>query len=271
MGLASDDKDIYFSIDAGSVLTDVNNYSSPTPGRSHPDILSNSAVRVSLNDSGIQLMDFFRPYDYQSNAGLDIGSSGISLLNPTAFHTSTAARIGISTGRHSNMYVLDLDNLGGYRTGTNGTNSVLQTVRLPGGIFGGVGSYHLENGYLYVNPGNSPLMAYRWSPSLDSSNSSTPLLEIAGTSSTSNLHRIGVGIPTVTSFNEQTGSGIVWITDVERGLLAYKAVPVNDTLIEIALPKVEGALRFGRPVFGDGKVYVVDGKDRLVALGAGGR
>jgi hypothetical protein len=60
----------------------------------------------------------------------------------------------------------------------------------------------------------------------------------------------------------------VWVTDVERGLLAYKAVPVNGSLVEFPLPKVDGAMKYSRPVFGDGRVYLVDGTGTLVALGA---
>ena len=196
---------------------------------------------------------------------LEVG--GVSVLDSTIFNTSTAARIGIAAGRNSKMYVLDLDNLGGYRTGMNGTDSVLQTIRLRGGVFGGIGSYPLEGGYLYVNPENASLEAYRLRPSLPRPSHSDSLFEVAGTSPVLNSRSGGVGIPTVTSLNGEPGSGMVWVTDVERGLLAYKAVPVNGTLIEITLPKVEGAMKYGRPVFGNGKVYIVDGKDRLIALG----
>jgi hypothetical protein len=83
-----------------------------------------------------------------------------------------------------------------------------------------------------------------------------------------NRHLDGVGTPTVTSNQGKAGSGIVWVTDVDKGLLAYKAVPVNGSLVEIPLPIVEGALKYGRPVFGDGRVYVIDGTGRLVVLGA---
>ena len=74
----------------------------------------------------------------------------------------------------------------------------------------------------------------------------------------------------MTSNKGQPGTGIVWATDVQAGLRAFKAIPVNGTLMELPLPKVEGAVKFGRPVFGDGKVFVVDGKGRLIALGRKG-
>lgn len=268
MGLASDGQDVFFSVDNGGGSLDANASSSPIPGRSHQDILSESVVRISLNDMGVQLQDFFRPHDYQSDAGQDIGSGGVSLLDSSVFNTSTAASIGLTTSRNSKMYVLDLGNMGGYRTGTNGTDNVLQTVYLPGEVFGGIGTYPFEGGYIYVNPSNAPLTAYHWDPSFSTLDSPAPHLSIIGKSSASNLHR--GGIPTVTSHDGKPGSGIVWVTDVEKGLFAYKASPVNGSLVNIALPKIEGAVRYGRPVFGNGKVYVVDGRGRLVALGAGG-
>lgn len=272
VGLASDGQDVYFSIDHGGDLSSVNTSSTPVSGKTHQDVLSESVVRVGLNDSGVQLQDFFRPFDYQSNGGHDIGSGGISILDPVAFNTSSTGRVGIATSRHSKMYVVNLDDLGGYRNGANGTDAVLQTIDLQGEVFGGVGSYPLEGGYVYVNPGNSSLAAYHWNSPFSNSelNSSAPIFSLAGTSPASMPHRGGVGIPTVTSQNGQPGTGIVWMTDVEKGLLAYKAVPVNGSLVEIKLPRVEGAVRFGRPVFGDGRVYVVDGKDRLIALGTRG-
>ncbi|KAF2446727.1 hypothetical protein P171DRAFT_238152 [Karstenula rhodostoma CBS 690.94] len=257
MGLASDGQDVYFSIDNGGV-TDTNASTTPIQGKSHQDALSDSTVRTSLNDSGVQLVDFFHP----SDAGRDIGSGGVSVLDPAVFKTSAVARIGVAAGRSAKMYVQDLDALGGYRTGANGSDAVLQTIHLPGEVFGGVGSYPLEGGYIYVRPGNASLAAYRFGL-----NSSTGLFALAGTAEAENAGWGGGGIPTVTSRKGEPGSGIVWVTDAARGLLAYKAVPVGGRLVELGVPKVDGAVRFGRPVFGDGRVYVVDGKDSLVALG----
>jgi hypothetical protein len=162
------------------------------------------------------------------------------------------------------MYIQDLDNLGGYRQGLNGSDGVLQTIHVDGEVFGGIGSYPLDGGYIYVNPSNAPLAAYAFTPSSNGS----ALFTLAGKSSIMNRHLDGVGTPTVTSNQGKAGSGIVWVTDVDKGLLAYKAVPVNGSLVEIPLPIVEGALKYGRPVFGDGRVYVIDGTGRLVVLGA---
>ncbi|KAL1605331.1 hypothetical protein SLS60_004879 [Paraconiothyrium brasiliense] len=265
MGLASDGQDVYFSIGVGGGA-DTNLSTIPIQGGSHQDVLSESVVRVSLNDSGVQLVDFFRPFDYLLDAGQDIGSGGVSILDEAIFKTSSTARISVATSCNAKMYVQNLDDLGGYRTSANGTDAVLQTIHLNGEVFGGIGSYPLEGGYIYVKPCNGSLAAYRFNPSASKSS----LFTLAGTSSAPDPHCSSVGIPTVTSRKGEPGSGIVWVTDVERGLLAYRAVPVNGSLVELGLPRVEGAVRSGRPVFGDGRVYVVDSKERLVALGVAG-
>jgi hypothetical protein len=265
MGLSSDGQDVFFTV-ANSGSPDANTPRTPIPGKSPQDAVFASTVRISLTDAGVQLLDFFRPSDFLSTADRALGSSAVSILDPAVFTTSAASRIGVATSRRE-MYVQDLDELGGYRTGGNGSDAVLQTIGLEGEVFGGIGSYPLEGGYVYVNPGNASLAAYRFNPS--AGNASTALFALAGRAAASDAH-LGGGIPTVTSRNGEPGSGIVWVTDVERGLLAYRAVPVEGRVVELVLPRVEGAVQFGRPVFGDGRVYVVDGKGRLVALGVGG-
>jgi hypothetical protein len=170
-------------------------------------------------------------------------------------------RIGVATSTNPKMYVTEVDNLGGYLQGKDGTDGILQAIALEGEVFGAIGSYPLEGGYIYVNPGNTALSAYAFTQNASS------LFSFAGKSSETNGHWGGAGLPTITSSHGKSGTGIVWATDVQAGLRAFKAVPVNGTLVELPLPKVEGAVKFGRPVFGNGKVFVVDGQGRLIALG----
>ena len=67
----------------------------------------------------------------------------------------------------------------------------------------------------------------------------------------------------------QPGTGIVWVTDVEAGLKAYKAIPDSDgNLVRINIPPTGGLNKFLRPAFGDGRVYVTDNKARVICLGS---
>jgi len=42
---------------------------------------------------------------------------------------------------------------------------------------------------------------------------------------------------------------------------------MNGSLIEIELPKVDGAMKHSQSVVGDGRIYVISWKGRLIALG----
>ncbi|KAH7090517.1 hypothetical protein FB567DRAFT_520039 [Paraphoma chrysanthemicola] len=263
VGLGSDGKDVFFTIDSGGGQVDANASAMPASGKAHLDVLSESVTRIKLDEGsglGVQLADWFRPSIQQAGEGNGIGSGGFAVLGE-AFNTPDGKKLGVATGRNLKIYIQDIDNLGGYRQGLHGSDGVLQTISLDGQVFGGIGSYPLEGGYIYVNPAKAPLSAYTFT----ASNTSTQLFTLAGKSLTAGSS--GVGTPTVTSDQGKPGSGIVWVTDVERGLIAYKAVPVNGTLVEIPLAKVDGAMDYSRPVFGDGRVYLVDGKGALVALG----
>jgi hypothetical protein len=75
----------------------------------------------------------------------------------------------------------------------------------------------------------------------------------------------GKSVPTVTSINGQAGTGVVWLADVNHGLVAYKAVPVGGTLQPITLPVTGGLTKDRRPAFGNGRVYV-SSQASLIAL-----
>ena len=67
----------------------------------------------------------------------------------------------------------------------------------------------------------------------------------------------------------QVGSGILWVTDVDAGLRAYKAVPdANGNLIKINIPPTGGLNKFQRPVFGDSRLYVSDNNGNVICLGS---
>lgn len=67
----------------------------------------------------------------------------------------------------------------------------------------------------------------------------------------------------------QVGSAILWITDVDAGLRAYRAVPdANGKLIKINLPPTGGLNKFQRPVFGDSRLYVSDNNGNVICLGS---
>ena len=64
--------------------------------------------------------DYFEPYNYDSlNGGdRDFGSSGVALLDPSAFKTTGVSRIAVAGGKSGLIYVLNADNLGGFKNGS---------------------------------------------------------------------------------------------------------------------------------------------------------
>jgi hypothetical protein len=73
VGLASDGKDVFFTIDNGGG----SNSTLPTSGKTHLDVLSESVARITLNEEnglGVQLVDWFRPFDHQGQS-LEVAAS----------------------------------------------------------------------------------------------------------------------------------------------------------------------------------------------------
>jgi hypothetical protein len=66
----------------------------------------------------------------------------------------------------------------------------------------------------------------------------------------------------MTSANGQAGTDVVWLADVNHGLVAYKAVPVGGYFpaYQRSCRSVAGGLtKDRRPAFGNGRVYATGG------------
>lgn len=188
-------------------------------------------MAVSANGS-LSLTDYFEPFNYVDLDGQDsdLGSGGIALLDKTYFNSPKAAQIGVTVGKAGMIYILNADNLGGYKQGAGETDAVLQTLQMSMGVWGGCGSYPLEvrdpalaglslifvgiwpanylcqGGYIYCAAVSSNTFAFKFS----NDNSGDPVFTQAAKSRETNW--FGVGAPTVTSYNGRPGTGIVWST-----------------------------------------------------------
>lgn len=111
----------------------------------------------------------------------------------------------------------------------------------------------------------NPTFAYK----LGFSSSGAPIFSPAGQTNEISAGRVGVGIPTITSFQGKAGTGIVWMCDPDAGLRAWHAVPGSDGILKnIKLPQVAGLNKFQRPVFGDSRLYVSDPNGNVYCLGS---
>src|SRR5947209_6357779 len=76
-------------------------------------------------------------------------------------------------------------------------------------------------------------------------------------------------VGTTTSLNDQPGTGLYWVTDVQGfNLRVYNAVPQGGTLNLLRSFNIDGVTKFTRPVFGNGIVYVATTQGMLYAIGS---
>lgn len=194
----------------------------------------------------------------------DFGSGGIVLLDPTVFKGTGVDKMGVTAGKNGKIYILNANNLGGYKLGPGQTDNILQTIVTSAAVFGACGSYPLEGGFIYCTPVGLATSVYQ----LTFTSSGLPQFSKVGQTNEVSAGRVGVGIPTVTSFNNQIGTAILWMTDPDAGLRAWYAVPQNGVLQKTKLPQIGGANKFQRPAFGNGRVYTTDSNGVLYCLGA---
>ncbi|CAL3964329.1 unnamed protein product [Diplocarpon coronariae] len=236
-------------------------------GRQPLSTLDEVAGSFSVSPEGkLGLLDYFEPYEYISmDAGdRDLGSSGVTLLDPSVFKGNGVSRMAVTLGKNSKAYIMNANNLGGFKQGSGGTDNVLQTIIAQGAVFAGVGSFPLEGGYIYFTPTGGATVCYKMGLSSDG----VPSFTLVGKTTGPAAGRVGVGIPATTSFKGQVGTGILWISDPSLGLQAFNAVPVDGTLQPIPIVATGGLNKFQRPAFGDGRLYTTDTNGNIMCLGS---
>ncbi|KAF7951604.1 hypothetical protein EAE96_006907 [Botrytis aclada] len=264
MGLATDGARVFLVSGNGGAHQ---NQGTPASGSSGCQTLGEATINLALDSTGvISVSDYFQPYDYRNmDAGdQDFGSGGIVLLDPTVFKGTGVDKMAVTAGKNGKIYILNANNLGGYKLGPGQTDNVLQTIVTSAAVFGACGSYPLEGGFIYCTPVGLATSVYQ----LTFTSNGLPQFSKVGQTNEVSAGRVGVGIPTVTSFNNQIGTAILWMTDPDAGLRAWYAVPQNGVLQKIKLPQIGGANKFQRPAFGNGRVYTTDSNGVLYCLGA---
>ncbi|KAI9774328.1 MAG: hypothetical protein M1840_004222 [Geoglossum simile] len=268
MGFSSDSPNRMFLVTGNGIGHE--NKELPASGRSPLGTLDECIVNIRIDQTTgkLSLQDYFEPYEYISlDAGdRDLGSSGLTLLDPATFSGGSVSRMGVTVGKNGKAYVVNLDNLGGFKQGPANGDAVIQTITMPGGgsIFGGVGSYPLEGGYIYMTPVGYPTQVYK----LGKDAAGNPQFTLVAQTAENSAGRVGVGIPTITTLNGQAGTAILWVSDVDAGLRAYHAVPQNGVMVKINLPPTPAVHKFQRPVFGDGRLYLSASDGHIICLGS---
>jgi hypothetical protein len=108
----------------------------PASGRVRLDTLSECVVNMAVNESTgvVTQQDYFEPYTYTAmDAGdRDLGSGGVILPDPATFSGGGIERLAIAVGKNGIAYIMNADNLGGYKLGVGGTDGIIQTIPMPG-------------------------------------------------------------------------------------------------------------------------------------------
>ncbi|KAK0728773.1 hypothetical protein B0T26DRAFT_185026 [Lasiosphaeria miniovina] len=151
-GIASDGGNrIFFSTGNGRGSGE-NSGTTPKSGKTYLSTLEQAAVAFNVDPAsgGLVQSDWFETatFDTYNGGDRDIGSSAIALLDPTTFNGAGVARIAVMGSKAGIVYIMNADNLGGFRMGAGGSDAILQTFTLSGSFFGGIASYPLEGGYL---------------------------------------------------------------------------------------------------------------------------
>ncbi|KAK0560767.1 hypothetical protein OC861_006141 [Tilletia horrida] len=242
---------------------------SPRIGRSPPGAFPMSVIKLALSSiNSLTPVDFFTPSDFRAidGADQDFGSSGVCLL-PTGFSTGSIGRLAIANGKNSKAYIMNADNLGGYKTGAGGGDGNLQTIPLGGPSFSTVGGYPFEGGYIYISSTSSPTIAYKL---ITDSNGNPNFIQVGQTNDTSTGTR-GIGHTTTTSYMGQPGSGLLWVTDLTNGnVRVYPAVPPADGNMQaIFIGTVPfGGVKYQRVVPGNGRMFVVGSMGWIAGFGS---
>jgi hypothetical protein len=267
--LASDNAGrVFFATGNAAGAMSAVNGDTPASGRSHLDTLSEAIVKLGVDNNGVlALQDYFEPSNYRAlDAGdRDLGAGGVSIWNLVQ-PVGSISTLAINCGKNGICYVVNADNLGGYRMGPSNGDDVIQTITPPSGgaIFGNVGIYPNEGGYLYITPVGSPTYAYK----LGYDDSGKISFSLVGQTDDSSTGRVGTGPPTITTLGGTAGTAILWIADPDAGLRAYMAVPSNGKLEKIEIPAMPQIPKFQRLAFGNGRYYTTTNAGGIVGYGA---
>ena len=250
--------------------------STPTPGDEPPATFGESVVHLEVQPDGtLEPVDFFAPFDAPTldTYDADFGSGGIVGLPPAYFGTPTIPNLGVVVGKGGYVYLLNLDDLGGYDQGSGGSDDVVDRVGPRGGVWGRAGIWPGDGGYIYIPTssdanGGGNLDVYKYGVS----GTGQPSLSLVATSS--DVFGWGSGPPVITSDGTTSGSALVWViwsanrSGAGGQLRAYDPVPVNGQPVLVYSAPIGDATNYSVPGVGNGRLYVGTRDGSVIAFGA---
>jgi uncharacterized protein (TIGR03437 family) len=223
--------------------------------------LGESYIKLS-SAGGLTVSDFFTPYNYSSlnNSDLDTGSAGVALL-PDEAGSAAHPHLMVGAGKEGRIYLLDRDNLGKWRSGSD--NQIVQSI--PGAIGGLFGNPAYFGKMVYFCGSGDNLKAF---PISGGQMATAPASKSPGSFGFPGC------LPTVSA--NGTSNGIVWILETAGILHAYDAANLATELYNsnqnASRDSLGAYVKFSVPMVVNGKVYAGSQAALNVygLLGAGG-
>jgi hypothetical protein len=171
--------------------------------------LGESFIKLSTA-GGLSVVDYFAPFNQAdlNRRDLDTGSSG-ALLLPDSAGSEAHPHLLVSAGKEGRIYLLDRDNLGHFRAGSD--SQIVQSMMGIGGLFS-IPAYF--NGAVYFSGVGDSLKAF-------------PIANgaLAPAPSSQSAARFGApgSVPSISA--NRADNGIVWVLEPTNGgmLRAYDA------------------------------------------------
>ena len=268
---------------SGTLLLSTGNTGSPvtpSPGKTPPATLGESVVRLTVQaDGSLQPVDFFSPFDAQQldSWDADFASGGVTGLNEQFFGTPSVPHLAVAVGKDGYVYLLNRDNLGGFKQGTGGADQVVQRIGPYGGVWSRPGVWPGDGGWVYIptasggeSSGGSAgfLRVYQYGVS----GTGQPTLSLQATSS--DAFGFSSSAPVITSDGTTSGTALVWTVWTPNGsgagaqLRAYDPIPVNGKPVLRWSAPIGTSAKFALPGVGAGRLYVGTRDGKVLGFGS---
>jgi hypothetical protein len=247
----------------GGTITGINSAGFPVSGdygnsfiKVTADTVHNSPTNQNINGWGLQIADYFSPFN--SNA-LNIGDhdlgSGAPLVLPDAAGNAAHPHLLVGAGKKGTIYLLDRDNMGKFSASASAENSTIveeiSMNALAGAVFSTPAYFNQQ---LYFAPQDVAAKSF-------SILNGTARIGKTPASTSQDAFGLHGATPSVSS-NGST-NGIIWVTDLaSNDLRAYSATGFNTELYTStqaaggSRDALGTAEKFSVPTVANGLVYV---------------
>ncbi len=234
-------------------LLDANGTFDPTlDGNGFPTSqdFGNAFLKISTASGTPVVADYFSVDNTVSESGndVDLGSGGAMLLPDVTDSTGQVHQLAIGTGKDSNIYVVDRNNMGKFNAATN--NSIYQ--ELPGALPSGVWSAPAYfNNTVYYGGVGAPIEAFPIA---------NAMLAIAPTAATASAFVYPGATPSISA--NGVSNGIVWAVGNTNPAVLYAFNASNLQELYDSTQAAAGRDSFGAgnkfiaPTIANGKVFV---------------